>query len=409
MPRPSLVSGDVRRHNLSLVLQYIVRAGPSARSEIAEATGLTRGAVTALTAALTEAEVLQELEPDQSEKGRPITRLALGAPAVAILVAQIDADTATALVTSLAGDELFRVSTHHGRPMGRPETVLDALADVVGEALEAASTMGRRVAELPVVVFAPVGGEPPVVLADTDLAWGRVDVLVGLRDRLPELAAASTAVSLASDGWLAALAERSRLAGADECGAGELVYLKSNSGIGGALVSGGRVIEGAHGVGGALGHLAIVPDGVRCECGQVGCLVTVAGPDVLLERAGLSATVATDGLAAALDELSRRITDGEPLATAGWNDAVPWIARTLQILSLATDPEVIVIGGFWAAHTESIERAFRANRPAIAGVDGAASGAPAVVAGRLGADAALLGAAWSARDRLLADALRLAV
>ena len=93
--------------------------------------------------------------------------------------------------------------------------MLDALADVVGEALEAASAMGRRVAELPVVVFAPVGGDPPVVLADTDLAWGRVDVLAGLRDRLPELAAATTAVSLASDGWLAALAERSRLVDAD--------------------------------------------------------------------------------------------------------------------------------------------------------------------------------------------------
>ena len=190
MPRPSLVSGDVRRHNLTLVLQHIARSGPSARSEIAEATGLTRGAVTALTAALTEAEVLQELEPDQAEKGRPVTRLALGAPAVAILVAQVDADTATALMTSLAGDELFRVSIHHGRPMGDPGAVLDALADVVGEALEAASAMGRRVAELPVVVFAPVGGEPPVVLADTDLAWGRVDVLSGLGDRLPELAAA---------------------------------------------------------------------------------------------------------------------------------------------------------------------------------------------------------------------------
>ena len=67
-----------------------------------------------------------------------------------------------------------------------------------------------------------------------------------------------------------------------------------------------------------------------------------------------------------------------------------------------------MIGGFWAPHTESIERAFRGNRPAITGVDGAASGAPMVVAGRLGADAALLGAVWSARDRLLADALRLA-
>ncbi len=401
MPRPSLVSGDVRRHNLTLVLEHIVSAGPSARSEIAVATGLTRGAVTALTSALTEAEVLQEQEPDATARGRPVTRLALGAPAVAILVAQVDADEATAVVSSLAGEELFRVSAHHGRPMGDPAAVLDVLADVVADGLEAASAMGRRIADLSVVVFAPVGGEPPIVVADTDLGWDEVDVLGGLRERLPQL---PEPASLVSDGWLAALAERSLLPHADE-----LVYLKSNSGIGGALVSGGRIVEGAHGVGGALGHLAIIPAGSPCECGQHGCLVTVAGPDQLLDRAGLANSVADRGLAASLHELSRRILDGEPRASRAWNEAVPWIARTMQVLSLATDPQVIVIGGFWAAHVESIERAFRENRPTIAAARGGASEIPSIVAGRLGADAAMLGAVWSARDRLLADPLRLAV
>ncbi|GAA1955825.1 ROK family protein [Agromyces allii] len=404
MPRAarSLVSGDVRRHNLTLVLDHLVASGPSARSEIAAATGLTRGAVTALATALSAAGVVRESNPTQTGRGRPITRLELAADTVAVLVAQVDADTATALLTNLAGDELHRVERRHGRPMGAPDAVLDVLGEVTRDALRAAAELGRRVVEVPVVVFAPVGGEPPVVLADTDLGWGVVDLLGGLRARVPELPGV---VTLASDGWLAARAERSLLDGVDD-----LVYLKSNSGIGGAIIAGGRVVEGAHGVGASLGHLALIPDGPACECGQTGCLVTIAGPDALLERAGLTRLVGEHGLAAALDEFSRRVDTGEPAATAAWDAALPWIARALQVLSLATDPSTIVIGGFWAARTPSIERAFRANRPAVAAAfGGPASEIPIVSAGRLGTDAALLGAAWAARDRLLADPSRLGV
>jgi predicted NBD/HSP70 family sugar kinase len=400
LPR-SLVSGDVRRHNLTLVLEHLVRSGPSARSEIADATGLTRGAVTALVAALTEAGVLRETDPVATGKGRPMTRLELAASDLAILVAQVDADSATALLTTLAGDELFRVSARHGRPMGEPEAVLDVLAPVVAEALGAASELDRRVVEMTVVVFAPVGGEPPVVLADTDLGWGEVDVLGGLRSRLPALPGS---MNLESDAWLAALAERSVLSSTES-----MLYIKSNSGIGGAILLEGRLVEGAHGVGGALGHIVIVPDGELCDCGQHGCLVTVAGPDVLLERAGLADLVAERGLATAIDELSSQIAAGATPAAAAWDDALPWIARSLQVLSMATDPEAIVIGGFWAAHTASIEQAFRANRPTLAGPREGAPAIPAVVAGRLGADAALLGAVWAARDSVLADPGRLGV
>ncbi|GAA1780170.1 ROK family transcriptional regulator [Agromyces lapidis] len=401
MPRPprSLVSGDVRRHNLTVVLGHVVRSGPSARSEIAEATGLTRGAVTALVAALSEAGVLRETAPVTTGRGRPITRLELAASDLAILVAQVDADSATALLTTLAGDELHRVSRRHGRPMGDPEAVIDVLAAVVADATSAAVRLGRRVVEMPIVVFAPVGGEPPVVLTDTDLGWGEVDVIGGLRSRLGVLPGP---VVLEADGWLAAVAERTILASTES-----MLYIKSNSGIGGAVIANGRIAEGAHGVGGALGHVAIVPDGELCDCGQRGCLVTVAGPDVLLEKAGLADLVAERGLAAAVDELSAQISAGAAPAADAWAEALPWIARSLQVLSLATDPEAIVIGGFWAAHTASIEQAFRSNRPTLAEARDGLPAIPAVVAGRLGADAALLGAVWGSRDRLLADPSRL--
>ncbi|QTV79111.1 MarR family transcriptional regulator [Microbacterium sp. NIBRBAC000506063] len=100
----SLVSGDVRRHNLQLVLDHIARTGQAARSEIAEATGLTRGSVTALVDKLLRTGLVRATEQPVSQgRGRPLVRLELAADTIALVAAQIDADRATAVVSSLAG------------------------------------------------------------------------------------------------------------------------------------------------------------------------------------------------------------------------------------------------------------------------------------------------------------------
>jgi predicted NBD/HSP70 family sugar kinase len=398
----SLVSADVRRHNLALVAHRLAERGPLSRSQLADATGLARGSVTALVAALVEAGVVRESEEpetaprENAPRGRPLTLLRLAADDVALLVLQLDADQATAVLTAVDGRALFRASEHHGRPMGDPERVLDVLARVLARSLDAAAGLGRRVADLTVVVFAPIGGTPPVVVADTDFEWGVVDVLTGLRQRVPAMPPAA----LASDGTVAALAELAELADAGE-GVRDLVYAKSNSGIGGAVVADGALIPGAHGFAGAFGHLAVDPHGARCLCGQRGCLVTVAGPDVVLAAAGLTAEVAERGLTDALRELVARIRAGEPRATAAWEAALPWIAHALRLVTMTVDPEVVVLGGFWAELAPSIAAAFEADGPAIASPI-------AVVPGRLGEDAALLGAARVARDGLLDDPLALA-
>ncbi|WP_454109110.1 ROK family protein [Leifsonia shinshuensis] len=404
-PSGSLVSADVRRHNLALVAHRLADHGPQSRSQLADATGLARGSVTALVAALVEAGVVRETEEPEAAprgsaaRGRPLTLLRLAADDVALLVLQLDADQATALLTAVDGRALFRAAEHHGRPMGDPERVLDVLARVLARALDGAAGLGRRVAALTVVVFAPIGGTPPVVVADTDFEWGAVDVLGGLRRRVHGLPAAS----LASDGTVAALAELAELEAAGE-GVRDLVYAKSNSGIGGAVVADGALVAGAHGFAGAFGHIAVVPGGPRCLCGQRGCLVTVAGPDLVLAEAGLAAEVAERGLTEALREFVARVRAGEPRATAAWEAAVPWIAHTLRIVAMTVDPELIVLGGYWAELCGPIAAAFAEDGWTIA-----ATATPiAVVPGRLGEDAALLGAARVARDALLDDPLALA-
>lgn len=397
----TLVSSDVRLHNLGIVAHYLVDNGPSSRSQIADGTGLTRGSVTALTAALLDAQVISEaapLEPTGKSKGRPLTLLSLAADGVALLALQLDADQVTALVTTIDGTPLLRISEHHGRPMGQPDLILDHFAAVLSRTLDSDALRGRRLADVTVVVFAPVAGDPAYVIADTDLAWGTVDVVGGLRSREPRL---PVFTRLSPDSTLAAVAERSQLTDVRT-----MLYLKSNSGIGGAVIVDGAPITGAHGFAGALGHLAVVPGGRLCGCGQHGCLDTVAGPDFLLAEVGLEDLLISDGLTAALDELTRRILNGEPRATAAWDAAASWIAHTVQMLVMTIDPEVVVLGGYWASLAETVASKVADLRPVVPG---------AVLleqcptqGGVLGADAALLGAIWSARDRLLLDPLQLA-
>ncbi|MFF2273642.1 ROK family protein [Agromyces sp. NPDC058136] len=397
----SLASADVRRHNLSLVATRLAELGSASRSDLADATGLARGSVTALVRQLEAAELVRETElVAASGKGRPRTLLELSGDHLAILTILIDADHVSAVASTLGGERLVRAERRHGRPMGDPGRVLDVAAATVDAAL--AELAGREVAEATVVVWAPVGGEPAVVLADTDLGWGRVDAVALLAERSPRFAelAAAGRVRLVADTDVAALAEYAATGRPSE-----LVYLKSDSGIGGAIVVDGAPIEGGRHLAAALGHLPVVPNGVRCECGQHGCLVTVAGPDVLLERAGLAESAREEGLTAALDAFVHRIREGEAAAVAAWDAGAAELVRTLQIVSLTVDPSVIVVGGYLAALADDLGDRLAKIQP---GADGAFLAAPPVVGSALGRDAALVGAEQAAVSRLLADPAALA-
>jgi len=395
-----LATPDVRRHNLGLVLGRVLEGAGEARADIAGATGLSRGAVTSLVAELIAAGLVEESDVVAAVgMGRPRTMLALAAAAPCVLIAMLDADHATAVAATLSGDELARVSLRHGRPMGDPDAIVGVLAEALDEVVDGIAVTGRRIADVCVVVWAPVGGTPVRVLADTDLEWGEVDLLALLRGRSAALAAfegAGGAARLVSDSEVAALAEHAAVGGET------LLYLKADSGIGGAIVL-TDADAGARVLGAALGHLPVVPGGARCACGQHGCLVTVAGPDVLLSRSGLGSLAAAEGLTVALEAFVAQVQAGTEPAESVWQEAAAEIARTLQIVALTVAPDVIVLGGFVAALAVDVDAVFRSIQPHIAKAP-VLPVAP-VVGSALGADAALRGALRDARMRLLADPL----
>ncbi|HET9321168.1 MAG TPA: ROK family protein [Bryobacteraceae bacterium] len=78
-----------------------------------------------------------------------------------------------------------------------------------------------------------------------------------------------TKVVLENDANAAALGEKWMGAGRD---VDDLVLFTLGTGIGGGIISGGKVLHGFLGMAGELGHLTVVPNGTPCGCGNRGCV-----------------------------------------------------------------------------------------------------------------------------------------
>jgi glucokinase len=88
-----------------------------------------------------------------------------------------------------------------------------------------------------------------------------------VRDELSRRIAAT--VILENDANAAALGEQWIGAGR---GVDDLILLTLGTGVGGGIISGGKIVRGHVGMAGEFGHMTVVPSGNPCGCGNRGCL-----------------------------------------------------------------------------------------------------------------------------------------
>ena len=206
-------------------------------------------------------------------------------------------------------------------------------------------------------------------------------------------------VYVENDANAALLAERAYGAAR---GTSDAMLLTLGTGIGGALVLGGRLHRGATGSAGELGHIVIDLDGPPCpgKCPNRGCLEVMASgtaigregqaaarsnPDSALGRALAAGRTVTGAL---VTELA---ADGDPVARSVLELTGRRLGAGLASLANAFDPEVIVIGGGAIAADEMLlgpareEMVARALPPPASSVR--------VVRAHFGEEAGMLGAA----------------
>jgi glucokinase len=121
-----------------------------------------------------------------------------------------------------------------------------------------------------------------------------------------------------------------------------MAYLGIGTGINAGLILNGKVYRGANGMAGEIGHTVVDENGVICNCGQRGCLESVAaGPAIT--RQAINAGI-TDGKITSR-ELIEMAEHGDERARAVMHRVNTYLARAVQLLILTYDVEKVVLGG----------------------------------------------------------------
>jgi len=247
---------------------------------------------------------------------------------------------------------------------GDSDGIVNAVVEMVGRL-----SAGREIAAAGVAAPGFIDVAQSTVYYTPNITWRNEPLRQRLLDRL------SIDVTIDNDANAAGWAEY-------RFGAGRVVtdmtMLTIGTGVGGAVISQGRLFRGGFGAGAELGHLRVVPDGLPCGCGARGCIEQYGSGRALLRMANEIADVGGIGLALAEARsmhgtlngsvVGDLIAAGDPGAARALQQLGHWLGQACASLGAVLDPQRFVFGGGVAVAGElllaPIRESYRQHVPA---------------------------------------------
>ena len=388
----------LRRSNLAAIFAMLRTAPSVTRSELVEATGLTRSAVGSLIGELVGHGLATETGAQHDgHRGRPSAMAEIDGTGLAALSFEIGVDGVAAAVVNLSGEVLDDARASRTRGPVSAEAKVDDLVTLANLLGYANGVVGdRRIVGIGVAVAGTVTSDGQNVVMAPNLQWSDVPLaeLVSARFGAGAGAGAGVAVTIGNDADVGALAEHRFGAGG---GANNMIFVGGEIGVGGGIIVEGQRVHGRSGFAGEIGHMPVNPSGDVCGCGSIGCWETEVGERALLRRAGFDA----DSGDAAVQRLLLAAQHGDAAVLDALAEHGGWMAIGLACLINVFDPEIVVMGGMFNDIWRYVEDVVTSDlaRTSFGGQERPGL----VVAGRLGNSARLIGAAELAFQPLLDD------
>jgi len=223
--------------------------------------------------------------------------------------------------------------------------VLAEIADLLTSTMRSGRARGVRTVAIAIAAPGSIDIDTGEVQFAPNIGWQDVALVSGLVRLLGRTA---PPVFLENDAKLGALAE---YAGVSHSGIRDLLYVTGDVGVGGGIITDGRLLRGFSGFAGEIGHMPMDPQRHPCACGRTGCWETIVGLAAFLRLVGDPGDPVRDTerpLEDRLADINAR-ADREDQRTLA---AIETIAEGLGIgVSLLVDilnPRLVILGGYFA-------------------------------------------------------------
>lgn len=332
----------IKQVNAGRVYKLIDQKGPISRIDLSKESELAPASITKITRELIEAHLIHETTVQEAiSRGRPAVGLQTNNEGWQFLSMRLGRGYLTIALHELGGDVLIdtKIDIHEIDQ----DDVLERLLFEIDEFFQTYAAQLDRVTSIAITLPGLVNSDQGIVLQMPH--YNVANLALG-----PEIyKATGLPVFVANDTRAWALAEK--LFGHSQ-DVDNSVLISIHHGLGAGIILDGRVLQGRHGNIGELGHIQIDPNGKRCNCGNIGCLETVASSQAIREQVAerLAAGEASSLSEKAheditIEDICAAAAEGDPLAVDVVETLGRYLGSAIAIVINLFNPEKVLIGG----------------------------------------------------------------
>jgi len=227
-----------------------------------------------------------------------------------------------------------------------PQSTLDSISTLIKEIIGKGKLEKKDIRGIGLGIPGLVDPIKGIGIASVNLQWQDVPVADELYKRL------GIHCYIENDVRAAALGEIRYGKGK---GLSNLIFLNIGTGVAAAIVLDGKIFRGQNGMAGEIGHAVVDIHGPRCKCGGYGCLEAIISGPAIIQRyqEKLSSDLSSasefqshqDNKEVTIQDLYQAAFQGEVFARQTVEEVSLYLANAIQFLSLAYDPQRIILGG----------------------------------------------------------------
>ncbi|MRH44218.1 ROK family protein [Aquibacillus halophilus] len=329
--------------NKSIILNKVRTNGPISRAQIAKDTKLTPPTVGTIIKELIEQGIVKESNLGVSQGGRKPTMLVINNSEFYIVGVDAGPSNIEVILSDLTGNILSKSTSLIGN-VSSNEQFLGILKGAITELMDEFYYLKEKIIGIGVAMHGVVEVKSGTSLFATNLNLQDIPI----RQELEE--AFDLVVKVENDARAYALAEA--WFGQNDS-IGSMLAINIGRGIGAGMIIDGKLYHGEHGIAGEIGHMTLDMNGKKCQCGNRGCLQTVASGPAMVEKARLAITtnksllteMIADGHELTGELVFQAAQKGDALAKRILEETGTFIGVGLTNLIHVFNPTKIVVGG----------------------------------------------------------------
>lgn len=309
------------------VMVELLVHGPASRADLARRARLSPASLTRIVRMLVEADLVSESDAEARQHfGRPPQPMDVNASVAHLIGIKVSTDRLDIVTTDLRARLL--TERQKALPATDPRAVTDTIAAVVREEVARDAT----VCAVGVSLAGPVSPRSEVVHTSPFLGWTEVPLVAMIREQtgLPAIVENDVRALTAAEHWFGAAA-----------GCSDFAVITIGTGVGCGIVANDRLLDGALGGSGQVGHLPITQWGPLCERGHRGCVRSYLASSSIVEQARAFLRDPTLDYAGFLDHVER----GTPGAVRIADEAAQALGVLIGTVVTVTGPSLVIVSG----------------------------------------------------------------